>query len=214
MFLSVEDLPPKPDPNTGEPRPPMAPEFRQGKLAEKSRDANRVNEASAKPSPPSGQGPAFAWYQPSRHKQAITGLTAFFVQIIGLTVLQGFDPSWIAYWPPWAVIIAVSLLMTWMVSTSACSVGADWLKVSRRRWVRLYDLAYVKTAFHNTDLHVEFKDRDGRYLDAKLEDLQQDRGMWDLIYNGILHSIIAGGADAHHVHSTLKIPFPHSMKEQ
>ena len=61
---------------------------------------------------------------------------------------------------------------------------------------------------------MEFKDRDGRYLDTKLEDLQQDRGMWDLIYNGILHSVIAGGADPQDVHSTLKIPHPHSMKEQ
>ena len=214
MFMSVEELPPRPDPNTGEPRPPIAPEFRQGKLAQKSRDADQVNVPSAKPSPPPGQGPALVWYQPSRHKQVTTGLTTFFVLVIGVTVIRGFDPSWMAYWLPWVVLIAFTLLMAWLVSTSACSVGADWLKVSRRRWVRLYDLAYIKTARHNTELYVEFKDHDGRYIDTKLEDLQQDRGMWDLIYNGILHSIIVGGAESTRVHNMLNVPYPHATKEQ
>jgi len=53
------------------------------------------------------------------------------------------------------------------------------------------------------------RDSEGRKLRYKFVDLSSDRLLWDLTYNGILHSVIAGGAETNGMlRKTLALPYP------
>jgi hypothetical protein len=54
----------------------------------------------------------------------------------------------------------------------------------------------------------------GREVEYKFADLGgSDRLLFDLTYNGILHSVIAGGAKTNPLlHRTLKLPYPESAR--
>ena len=46
-------------------------------------------------------------------------------------------------------------------------------------------------------------------MTIKIESQQGDRGVWDLGYNGILHSVIAAGARTdRQLHLVLHVPYP------
>jgi len=53
------------------------------------------------------------------------------------------------------------------------------------------------------------RDSGGRKLRYRFIDLSSDRMLWDLTYNGILHSVIAGGAETNWMlRRTLALPYP------
>jgi hypothetical protein len=46
-------------------------------------------------------------------------------------------------------------------------------------------------------------------LSVSLSLLEEDRMLWDLVYNGILHSVIAGQAETNgRLHLHLRLPYP------
>ena len=50
-------------------------------------------------------------------------------------------------------------------------------------------------------------DRDGRKLQTNISRLQDDRRIWDLAYNGILHSVVGNSADTNQLaRKSLKLP--------
>ena len=67
----IKDLPLKPDPVTGEPRPPHAPNFRGN---EKYNRDTQDRRQTRKPSPPPGQSPVLAWRQGSPRAAIQTGI--------------------------------------------------------------------------------------------------------------------------------------------
>jgi hypothetical protein len=57
------------------------------------------------------------------------------------------------------------------------------------------------------------EDSEGRRLSLPLTTLQSDRLLWDLVFSGILHSVIAGNAETNgalHVHLHLPYRSPYS----
>ncbi len=209
LFLAASELPPKPDSETGEPRPPRAPGFHQ---KEKSSRQQARRRAANAPSPPPGEGPMLTWFKSSRREALLVAAWAIPILPILVTALQGFSIEWMSYWQPWVAVPVVMAIVYSVQRSVECSAGAEWFKVGDA-WVRLYELAEIKAKHRSNAIHLDFKDRAGREVRVKSADIQEDRDMWDLVYNGILHSAIAGGAETNGlVHSAFKVPRPENWQ--
>lgn len=208
-FLSESELPPRPDPTTGVPRPPQAPKYSKPKKPAKERDKDRITDPSKAPQPPEGQGPVLAWYKPSQRQKWIVGGGSFFLIVIGVTLMQGFDLRWMNFWWIWLIVLVGALLIAGTIRGSECSAGAEWFQRKGGGWVRLYELKKVTAQHRSNATHVDMEDRHGGVVMISLSDLHEDREIWDLVYNGILHSVVAGDAETNgRLHSALGVPRP------
>ncbi|MBA8826638.1 hypothetical protein FHX42_004017 [Saccharopolyspora lacisalsi] len=207
-FLAASELPPKPDPVSGEPRPPRAPGFHKEDKPPKDQDRDRDQSTHRMPTPPEGEGRMLEWYRHSQRNAITAGLGALVIIALGITLMQGFSPLWMTAWWMWLIVAAGAFVVYGSFRSVECAVGAEWIKVGKA-WVRLYELTEIKAKHRSNAIHLDFKDSAGRVVVVKSDDIQEDRDMWDLVYNGILHSVIAGGADTNKlVHSAFKVPRP------
>lgn len=126
---------------------------------------------------------------------------------IGTTVVLG-TLEWLTAWYIWLIIgVGVGLIYLADRQTEV-SVGAEWVQ-SRGRWVRIYELTKATPHTRGLVIEIDFTDRDGRKLSVRSDYLQKDRLMWDLVYNGVAHSVIAGGAKTNRLlHRAFKVPRP------
>ncbi|MFC7343257.1 hypothetical protein [Saccharopolyspora griseoalba] len=208
LFLSAAELPPKPDATTGHPRPPRAPGYHKEDKPPKEQDRDRVRDQAKAPSPPAGQGPVLEWYKSSHRNAVITGFVAFVIMLVGLTLIRGGETAWMQFWFIWAVLVLASFGVYASSRATECAAGAEWLKVGKT-WVLLYELTSIKARVRSNAIHLDLKDGAGREVKVSTSTLQEDRDIWDLVYNGILHSVIAGGAETNGmVHSALSVPRP------
>ncbi|MGH3949391.1 MAG: hypothetical protein ACRDSE_09735 [Pseudonocardiaceae bacterium] len=84
------------------------------------------------------------------------------------------------------------------------SAGADWVQWGmRKRWyqrrahrgyLKIYELVSVTADAAGPTLYLRLEDAEGNVLYRMRHALQGDRRIWDLLYNGILHSV-ANGAE-------------------
>ncbi len=205
-YFAESELPPKPDPTTGEPRPPRAPGFHKEEKPPKELDQDREHSSRRKPSPPVGEGPLLEWYRPSQRSAIQGGILGFIILVIGLVVVRGLSFKWMVFWPVWLIVVVGAFGIYMSFRTQECAVGAEWLKVGRT-WVKLYELTEIKVRHRSNAMHVDFKDRHDHVVQIQCDHIQEDRDMWDLVYNGILHSVIVGGAKTNNaVHSALAVP--------
>lgn len=75
------------------------------------------------------------------------------------------------------------------------SAGAEWVALSDDAYVNTYELTTVKVHVDGAAHSIEMVDHNGRYLRPKIGSLQRNHRLWDLVYNGILHSVHVGGAE-------------------
>lgn len=194
-YMRVDELPPRPDPETGEPRPPEAPAFRSIRPRDKRPSSNDSTDAeqSRRPTPPEGEGPALTWEASNPLEQLRVGAIGFVLITLGVCVLQTFDLTWMSFALPWLIILVGSVLVGLRARDKPIAVGAEWLRVGRR-WVRLYELAEINTTRRKSHLLLLLTDRRGRRLGVNAEQLREHPPMYDLVYNGMLHSVVAAGA--------------------
>lgn len=207
-------LPPSPDPQTGEPIPPHAPKYKNADLHPAD---NRDYELrlSRKPKPPPGMGPVLVWHRDSIKGQFFGYAFAVGILVVGFAVIsliEGDGLSMLAAWPIWIVIGIGAYLMSSPLDFKTVSAGADWFQTGRRkRWyqrrarlnyVKLYELVKVTGSYAGASFQLYLEDADGRGMYRTLNQLQPDRKTWDLIYNGILHSV-ANGADTDKISNDL-----------
>ncbi|HEY4455997.1 MAG TPA: hypothetical protein VGN81_16915 [Pseudonocardiaceae bacterium] len=186
-------LPPRPDSQTGLPRPPHAPNF-AGNRKPIEDDASRESALSRKPEPPPGQGPVLAWYRASWRGSIVAGIGGFVflsVLFVVLSLVKAGDLSLLKYWFFWLLAALAALGIAASTKVARCSAGADWLKL-KKSWVKTYELTEIKTQFLSNTIYVYLTDKDGRKIDEQINTLQQDRLIWDLLYNGVRHSIASG----------------------
>lgn len=129
--------------------------------------------------------------------------------ILLLSARDGFHFQWVKFWWAWVGLAAIAVLigLTQRKGTE-CSVGVEWLR-GRKTWVRLYELTKVKLSVGVGQFYLSMEDQGGRRLSIAVSALQEDQRMWDLVYNGVLHSVIAGGAEANgQLHRYLRVPYP------
>lgn len=195
-------LPPRPNPEDGEPFPPPGLSYFGSKDTQPDNNPYRETRRSHKPAPPPELGPVLAWHRENRKGKIATFISGIAIYAIILSIVSWFQGdgfgAMLTYWQLWPLIIVFSLLATGPFSYMTYSAGADWLQVDRvrwgkhkRMWVDLYELTRVHATYGGTTFHLELYDKDIG-LARSFEELQQDRRIWDLVYNGILHSVANG----------------------
>lgn len=203
------DLPPRPDSDTGQPFPPHAPGYDQ--QHDGKNDARPAEEGG--PTSPPGMGRTLAWYRESARSRLTRwpialSIAAVVMAIVFLIFDQSLDGM--AAWPVWVVLLVGSFLMADPFADSTVAAGADWVSHRRRylsglrssyEWVKTYELTRIDGSNAPTGSGLSLSDEE-RDIGISVADLQHDRRVWDLLYNGILHSI-ANGAHANSVAMSL-----------
>lgn len=181
MSTSEAELPPCPDPQTGEPRPPAPP----GVLGLTRNSAKTTASAGA---PPRDKGPALTvqgeewWAAPA---------AAVILSIITGVIFSLQGSHWTDDPIQWALIgmvFVVTLIREWGLKLVA---GADWLRVNRK-WVDTYTLTRIELRGVWFGWMLRLKDSEGRRLRTYMTDLEANRELWALVYNGMLHSAFHG----------------------
>jgi hypothetical protein len=108
----------------------------------------------------------------------------------------------------WLVVLLGIILIHGAERRMKVSAGAEWLQ-RRRSWVRTYELRRVTAHSTPSGIEIRLADLGGRELSVLSDEIQRDRYMWDLVYNGIMHSVIAGGAETNNLlHRAFQVPRP------
>lgn len=174
----------RPDPRTGEPRPPQAPVFSVwGELEGTSRKRPKY------PAAPTGRGSVLEWFQGSASASLYAG---FIVSILGFGLLcfldWGFD--WMSTWWLWVLVLLPIPVWALMGRQYGISAGADWLAVKNAH-VDLYELTEVRVEGASGGLSwtIELADKKGTEISVDAADAQANQKLWDLVYNGISYSV-------------------------
>ncbi|MQA10357.1 MAG: hypothetical protein GEU98_17735 [Pseudonocardiaceae bacterium] len=197
------NLPPRPDPKTGEPLPPHAPGFRRTD-GEPHDDPARETRLWYKPKPPHDFGPVLAWHRENVKGKIFDFLIAVGMLIVGfglISLYNGDGLAMITTWWMWLIILGGACLMSSPFTFTVTSAGSDWVKReyirpgrrTRSSFVKLYELSEIVGSSGTGTLFLGLDDGE-RGLNLTTDDWKQDRRIWDLVYNGILHSV-ANGAE-------------------
>ncbi|MBE9376554.1 hypothetical protein IQ251_19055 [Saccharopolyspora sp. HNM0983] len=159
--------------------------------------AEKNNGRSARarcPGSPVGEGPALEWYQRSIREYFVIGVW-FSVFLAGFVSLALWGFEWIYVWWMWAIVVSPIPLYSLVGRAKGFSAGAEWFAVRSETYVRLYELSEV--AVHGTagSWNLELKDKHDGWAQVSLREVQYNRDLWDLVYNGIVYSV-ANGASA------------------
>lgn len=123
-------------------------------------------------------------------------------------MLQGFSLAWASIPWMWLFVLGASLVLTLQQWRQNVSAGADWLR-RNRQWVSLYEITSAKVYSHGMNMWLHARDKHGRKIRIQLLELELDPYVHDLAYNGLLHSVIAGGAETNsRLHGALHMPRP------
>ncbi|RZS39227.1 hypothetical protein EV193_104443 [Herbihabitans rhizosphaerae] len=203
QWNDADELPPRPDPATGEPRVPFVSSAYTGSAV--APDAADTG-AGEPPTPPDGEAPALAWSRNDRQVLMWTGIATVGFGILFFTVIQGLSFDWMSYWWTWLSLAVVAAAVVWRNAGDTISAGADWVRY-RDKWVKTYDLTSAKVRTWGPILKLELRDTGGRKVSIHLSDLNDDPYVFDLVHNGILHSIVAGNALTNStLHQILGVP--------
>jgi hypothetical protein len=202
------ELPPKPDPETGQPFPPEAPTYTGPSLRPGQERAPMAGTPPRGAKAPDEMGRPLVW-RVYGAKEGLRGLlftliiAAILIALPSLMRGQGFE-AW-TYWQMWVIAFVGAWLMADPMERRTVSAGADWIQWNRRpKWyqsrrdrtnyLKFYRLAEIEGYAAGAVLYLRMRDEDGRGIDRIRAELQSDRRIWDLVYNGILHSV-ANGAE-------------------
>lgn len=180
----TDQLPPRPDAQTGEPRPPAAP----------TQHAEGYNERkpSRVPRPPKGQSPVLEYYRASRLSVWLTAPVPVVVIVVALVLHSGIHA--LGYWQIWLLLAGYFAFLIYASRSEVVTAGADWVRF-RRHWVRTYELTSIRLVARGANGHdLVLEDRDGRAVGAKPYLFQANRRLWDLVHLGMRHSA-ANGAE-------------------
>lgn len=197
------DLPPIPDRSTGEPRPPKAPRREISRTYVEHTPTDRVPKNP--PPLPEGVGPVLEWSQGTRKDAWKATFACWAFGAIAFTVMNGF--AWLTVWIPWLYFPAIWWAMFRVMKLKWLAVGSVWVQ-DRRGWVNLYELTRIRFAVDGLNRVLRLDDSAGRELDQLyLRDAQANSAMWDLIYNGILHSVASGNCEiSEKARAVLRLP--------
>lgn len=187
--MHISDLPPVPDPITGQPRPPSAPRIHRG-TEHTPTDRHPRNP----PEPPDHLGPTLEWIQPTVRDQYTAAILMAGITIAFFTITNG-DLRWIHWWGAWLIIATGAWMMFRTYGNVWTAAGATWVQW-RSSWVDTYHLTRVRFSADGYSRVLRLKDVHGNEIRSfKISDIQGNPDLWDLVYNGILHSVASGNCD-------------------
>lgn len=214
-------LPPRPDPETGEPFPPHGRGWKgySGSDREPEHNPGRETRLSHKPEPPAGRGRLLAW-----HKQSKRGKVSMFVGTVAtlavafaiLSLIQGEGLGMLTAWPVLLIMLVGAWLITGPFTYVVVSVGADWCQYENYRYgvkrgshvIDLYDLVKIEVATGGVAQLFLTLYGPERGIHLALHEWQTDRRMWDLVYNGIIHSVAKGAKTDKMARAVLELDRP------
>ncbi|MBB5072149.1 hypothetical protein BJ969_005237 [Saccharopolyspora gloriosae] len=96
-------------------------------------------------------------------------------------------------WWMWLLILSGPVVFYFYGKKHGISAGADWFAVKGGH-VDVYELTKVQIVGTSGGLSwdLELADRKGTELSINLREIQANRDLWDLVYNGIAHSVNRG----------------------
>lgn len=147
-------------------------------------------------------------YRPSKRTAlGVGGVVLAMLFIYASIRLHGF--GWIVNrkaWFLWLIILITIPIYYFSLRSKRVFAGVDWLQ-SGKRWVRTYELATVTLKRSGANMMLTLVDREGRTVRVPWSQLQYNRALWDLVYNGILHSVYVGHAETNlGARNHLKLP--------
>ncbi len=195
------DLPPMPDSITGEPRPPRAPHLpRHG-----------IHTSQALPTKATGCTGAFRPHPrmaPAtlRDQYGDAAMLAGLLAVFGTISAGGF--SWVLEWWAWGLLALFPWIMFRASGNHWTAAGVSWVQW-RDSWVDTYKLTRIQFSADGYSRVLRLKDAHGNEIHSfKISEIQRNPDLWDLVYNGILHSVASGNCDidakTRHI---LKIPY-------
>ncbi len=125
--------------------------------------------------------------------------------VYGTVIWGGFE--WVHHWFNWVLLVSFSLLVH-RGNDRWTAAGATWLQ-KHTSWVDTYQLTEVHLRASRTNKQLFFRDAHGRNIDhMRIAQIQANPAVWDLVFNGILHSVAAGNCNIDaDTRKYLKIPF-------
>ncbi|MBB5069976.1 hypothetical protein BJ969_003064 [Saccharopolyspora gloriosae] len=146
------------------------------------------------PAAPEGHGPVLEWHQ-GRASTSILGGFFLLLILFLFMCLRDWGISWMSTWWLWLFIAWPPFVFYFIGKSVGISAGADWFAV-KTGYVETYELAQVKVVGTSGGLawDLELKDKQGNELSINLREIQTNRDLWDLVYNGIVHSVQRGSA--------------------
>jgi hypothetical protein len=177
---------PKPDRMSGEPRPPQAPVESSWMPYDKAKDLGPEN-------PPPDNGPALEWFADAKSTMWGSAVFALVILLAFLTLRWG-GLGWMQVWWLWLIVLAGASLFLFMRKSLRMTAGADWL-LMHGVCLNTYRLRKIRVTTGVGTYHLVLIDTEGETIDTQVHYLQKNRKLWDLVYNGILHSIVYNGAD-------------------
>lgn len=181
----MDPLSPRPNPATGLPRPPHAP-LPDGVVTE----PDRTGPTSRLPAPPEGMGPVLESFRPSHLVSVFAGLIGAGVVALFLILRDG-GFGWASNVVLWAPIAVVAVVLYVSVRRTVITAGSDWLMA--KSWVRTYELSAIRLDSRSNVTRLTLQDKTGRRVNVELADLCGNSKLWDLVYNGIRHSLASRG---------------------
>lgn len=116
----------------------------------------------------------------------MTGLAGLAIIVVGGLIATGGQVLFQGW--PWIFPVVGGALIAWNVRGTNLSAGADWLQ-SRRHWVRLYELTAIRYTTKPGGFSVLLEDAHGGSAGGDLQELHSNPALWDLVHNGIQHSV-------------------------
>ncbi|WP_158885025.1 hypothetical protein [Amycolatopsis anabasis] len=206
--MSPADLPPIPDPHSGEPRPPRAPV----ENPDKEPEAKQPFQSRKVLKGPTGGGPALEWHYGDRSMQRWMSGILVAVCLIFATLKWG-GLGWMSVWWLWLILAGIGLLGWILPQGHKIAAGSDWLN-TRGGIVRIYELTEIKVTVNAAGGYgIELRDRSGGEADTSLDFMHSNRDLWDLVYNGIRHSVASGASTNAMARSKLKLGNTGSIRE-
>lgn len=146
------------------------------------------------PAPPEGEGPVLEWFQDTRLNAFMPGVVLALV-VAGFLTLRDWGVGWMGTWWLWLFVVPYPLVFFVIGRRQRMAAGADWFSLGGD-WVKTYELISVRVTKAWGSDNLDLVDAASRKVSAKLTTIQQNRELWDLVYNGILHSASTGRASA------------------
>ncbi|RZS44291.1 hypothetical protein EV193_101166 [Herbihabitans rhizosphaerae] len=91
----------------------------------------------------------------------------------------------------WIAVVLMGGLGYLAASSFEMSAGSDWYR-EHDNYVKIYELTTVEVTKRVGSWGLKLVDKNGRSVEPGLTAAQLNPKLWDLVYNGILHSVCDG----------------------
>ncbi|CCQ15576.1 putative uncharacterized protein [Rhodococcus sp. AW25M09] len=102
--------------------------------------------------------------------------------------------EWIWDWWPPCMVFGLPLLQYRKSLGDRVLAGARWVQ-QRDKWISTYEITKIRSTTVGLNRASKIEDVHGNKLILVLRDAQMNPLLWNLVYNGIAHSVANGNCD-------------------